>query len=255
MKYILRLFRHFWAVWGLLYFILVALVLFPVTYVAIRLSSGKGKFRAGMGMTRFWATILLYGMGMPPKTSNAYLVKQHQPAIIVTNHVSQIDILASAATIPINFKYLSKKEVTRLPVVGYLVRQLHVLVDRKDKESRGESINEMVRQVQAGHTLNIYPEGTRNKGPALLKGFYDGAFRLAISTQRPIIPMTILNNWNRENQHTKVQLNPGPVRVIFDKPVSTAGYTMRDIPKLKMKVRKTMMERLEPIHGKEYSIS
>ncbi len=254
MKLIKRVFGHLWALWALIYFIALAIPLFPLTYLSIRLAPAKKRFDVGMWYSRYWSKLLLLGFGMPVKTYGKSIVKENVPCIIASNHVSQLDILVSAAAIPINFKFLSKKEVKKVPVVGYLVTVLHILVDRQNPESRKASMEEMIRQVQAGHSVNIYLEGTRNKGPRLLKDFYDGAFRLAVATQRPIVVQSIGNTWNRENKNRPFQLFPGIIRVWFDGPVSTRGRSEADIPLLKEEVRKLMLKRLEAVHGKEYSL-
>ncbi len=255
MKILKIIFGYIWAIWALIWFILLAIPLFPLTYLSIRLAPPSKKFDVGMWYSRFWSKLLLFGFGMPVKVYNKEIVRENAPCIIVSNHVSQLDILVSAASIPINFKFLSKKEVRKIPIVGYLVKVLHILVDRKNPESRKASMEEMIRQVQAGHTLNLYIEGTRNKGPQLLKDFYDGAFRLAIATQRPIIVHTIANTWNRENKNRPFRLYPGIIKVYFDGPIRTEALTEQDIPKLKEEVRKIMLSRLEPIQGREYSLS
>ncbi len=254
MKWIKRIFGHLWAIWALIWFIALAIPLFPLTYLSIRFAPAKKRFDVGMWYSRYWSKLLLLGMGMPVRSYGKEIVKSNAPCIIASNHVSQLDILVSAAAIPINFKFLSKKEVQKVPVVGYLVTVLHILVDRQNPESRKASMEEMIRQVDAGHSVNIYLEGTRNKGPRLLKDFYDGAFRLAVATQRPIVVQTISNTWNRENKNRPFRLFPGIIRVYFDGPVPTRGLNEGDIPMLKEQVREMMLKRLEAVHGKEYSL-
>jgi 1-acyl-sn-glycerol-3-phosphate acyltransferase len=68
-----------------------------------------------------------------------------------------------------------------------------VLVDRKDHNSRKESYDKMIWVLNNGLDMLIYPEGTRNKTNEPLKSFYDGAFKLSIEAQKPIIPVVLLN--------------------------------------------------------------
>jgi 1-acyl-sn-glycerol-3-phosphate acyltransferase len=85
----------------------------------------------------------------------------------------------------------------------------------------------------------IFPEGTRNKTTKPLKEFYDGAFRLAIETQLPILPMVMCNTkamWGNE----KFLIRPVDLKAIYLKPISTNGLTENDIQSLKEQVYKLM---------------
>lgn len=181
------------------------------------------------------------------------LFDKSQSYVIVCNHVSQLDILLCLATIPIDYKFLSKIEALKIPVIGYCVRQLHLLVDRSNPDSRAESMQKMIRTIDSGISVLIYPEGTRNKGPKLVKDFYEGAFRLAIHTQQPLLPMTILDNWRRQNAHMTNTMSPGRMRVLFDAPISTKGLSEADIPTLQVKVQAIMEGHLREIYGEVYT--
>lgn len=246
-----RILRHLWAFWAILWFGLVALVLLPITALAMKLARKGRQLVAGQSIIKVWAKILLWGMGMPITVRG----KEHIPresCIFVVNHVSMLDILANVACIPPNTMWLSKKEVTKIPVAGYLVKRLHLLVDRSSKESRRQAMRDMQQAMANGYSLNLYPEGTRNKGPQLVKSFYDGAFQLAVQTGKPIVPITILDNWKRQNGHMPLQLRPGRVRIVFDPPIDTTGTTEQDIDRLKKQVAGIMRGHLEPVYGKEY---
>ena len=111
---------------------------------------------------------------------------------------------------------------------------------------------DMHEALKKGYSLNLYPEGTRNKGPELLKSFYNGAFQLAVQTHKPLVPVTILDNWKRQNGHMPLQLRSGRIRIVFDPPIDTAGTTEADINRLKEQVADIMRSHLEPVYGKEY---
>jgi len=248
-----RIFRHLIAFWAVLWFALVAILLFPITALVMKLAGKDRVVVAGQSITKPWARILLLGMGMPLFSRGKENIPDG-PCIFVVNHISMLDILANMACVPTNTVWLSKKEVAKMPVVGYLVKNLHLLVDRSNKESRRQSMQDMLEVLEKGYRLNLYPEGTRNKGPALLKSFYDGAFQLAVQTHLPLVPITILDNWKRQNGHMPLQLRPGSIRLVFDPPIDTSGTTEQDIPALKQQVIDIMQGHLEKVYGKEYPV-
>lgn len=246
-----RVLRHLLAFWAAIWFVLLAIPLLPLTALVMKLAGKDRQLVAGQSVIKVWARILLLGMGMPLSVRG----KDNIPAeacIFVVNHVSQLDILANVACIPTNTMWLSKKEVAKIPVAGYLVKRLHLLVDRSSKESRRQSMRDMQEALEKGYSLNLYPEGTRNKGPQLLKSFYNGAFQLAVQTHKPLVPITIIDNWKRQNGHMPLQLRPGRIRVVFDPPINTTGTTEADIDRLKEEVANTMRSHLEPVYGEEY---
>lgn len=245
--------QHVWALYAVLIFLAVALFFLPVLYLVLKFS-GTRAFSRGSAIVRWWARCYLVLFGMPWMVRGALHIRPHQPYVIVSNHVSQLDILLAIVAIRGNFKFLSKQEATKIPVIGYCVKQLHLLVDRSRKDSRSESMKKMMAAIESGISVLIYPEGTRNKGPQFVKDFYDGAFRLAIKTQQPILPMTLLDDWKRQNGHMAFRLQPGRMRVIFDEPIPTSGMTEADIPALKAKVKALMEAHLQKVYGETYHI-
>lgn len=249
----MRLLRHVWAIYAVIVFLGLAIFFLPVLYLTLKIA-GEKAFTRGSAIVRFWAKCYLVLFGMPWSSKGKHHFQPDQPYVIVSNHVSQLDILLCIVTIPIDFKFLSKKEAEKIPVIGYCAKQLHLLVDRSQKNSRAESMKKMVNAITTGTSVLIYPEGTRNKGPQLIKNFYDGAFRLAVKTQQPLLPMTILDDWKRQNGHMFLQLSPGRMRVRFDAPIPTQGMTEADIPALKAQVQAIMEGHLREVYGEAYGV-
>lgn len=249
----MKILRHIWFVYVVTVFLVVAIPFLPLLYITLKISGAKA-FQRGSAIVRFWAKCYLLLFGMPWYAKGKSTFDKNQPYVIVSNHVSQLDILLCLATVPIDYKFLSKIEALKVPVIGYCVRQLHLLVDRSNKDSRAESMHKMTRAMDSGTSVLIYPEGTRNKGPQLVKDFYDGAFRLAIHTQQPLLPMTILDNWHRQNAHMPKEMTPGKMRVVFNTPIPTKGLTEADIPALKEKVKAIMEGHLRAVYGEKYVV-
>jgi 1-acyl-sn-glycerol-3-phosphate acyltransferase len=111
----------------------------------------------------------------------------------------------------------------------------------------------MQEHLQVGHSIHIYVEGTRNKTNELLQDFYDGAFRLAIATQRPIVTLTICGSDKISTPKQPFVGSPGSVHCIWEAPISTEGMTLEDLPRLKAMARDRLLHNLEQYHA-EYHL-
>lgn len=166
--------------------------------------------------------------------------------IIVSNHCSAIDFMANALAYPGAYKYLAKAELAKVPLFGYVVKKLCVLVDRTNNRSKAESVNILKDTLAAGYSIFLYPEGTRNRGDeASLGVFHNGAFKIAIQTQTPIAVQTIIDSRNITKTGSSLDLSPGTIKIIWEEPIEVEGLKISDIPQLKEKVRNVMLEKLK----------
>ena len=151
--------------------------------------------------------------------------------------------MLNAMAFPRAYKYLAKKELAQVPIFGFIVRQLCVLVDRGNAESRRKSIQYLQKTLKEGYSIFLYPEGTRNQTEDLLQLFQKGAFKLAIQTGTPIAVQTIVGI-ERISGKGAYNLCPGVVDVVWSKPIATEGLEVRDLPELIEEVRNLMLENL-----------
>lgn len=177
--------------------------------------------------------------GIRMKISGLENFQSGQSYIITGNHSSNLDLLNAAYFLPLKTKALAKIQIKKIPVLGYLFGIVSVFVDRHDKESRLKSINDLKKWLNKGYSIFIYPEGTRNTTNKPLKDFYDGAFRMAIETQQPILPVCVINGKKIWAPKT-YWLKPGTMKAIYLPPVSTLGMHEGDIPQLKEKIYRMM---------------
>ncbi|MGB1247882.1 MAG: lysophospholipid acyltransferase family protein, partial [Chitinophagales bacterium] len=143
------------------------------------------------------------------------------------------------------FKFLGKQEADRLPFFSTIIHAFCVLVDRSDKTSRKNSYVKMKREMNKGFSVFLYIEGTRNRTTAPVKDFYDGAFRLAIEMQKPIVVNTLVGIRQINPPTSFFTISPGIITSHWDIPISTVGMTLGDIPALKEQVKQMMIKRLE----------
>lgn len=167
-------------------------------------------------------------------------LKKNGVYIFVSNHTSLLDVPFCAIVTPVTFRYLSKEELTKVPLFGYIIRKLYLSVNRKDEVSRARSLEKMKQSLQDGISIYLFPEGTRNKTNEPLKKFYDGAFKLSLETGIPLVPMTIRNSGNLLKGF---KLKPGTIECLWSDPI----YPRKEdsIESLKEQVRLVMLKDLQ----------
>lgn len=237
----LKVLRGAWAVYGILAFGIQLLLWIPVMLVSFLLL-GRRAERAMIWIGHHMiAPLTLFLVGVRRTQHGREMLAGKGPFVIVSNHRSFLDILINAASFPDIYKFLSKKEMTKIPVWGFVVGRLCILVDRKSPESRAASMERMREALQAGYSILLYPEGSRNRTHAPLGDYFDGAFRLAAETGFPLAIMT-LNDPRRCNDPRKgLHLQPGHVDVHWDLILETDG---RPLAELKAETRALMTQHL-----------
>ena len=161
--------------------------------------------------------------------------------VFVANHLSMLDIPTYALACNNTFRFLSKAELGKVPLLGYVIRKLYITVDRNNKSDRSKSLEKMLSSLREGISVFLAPEGTRNTTADPLLEFKDGAFRLAIAAQIPVAVLTIKNSAKLLSPLKTFEMKPGTITCRWSVPVETKGMTENDLPLLKEKVRNEMI--------------
>lgn len=164
--------------------------------------------------------------------------------VIVGNHRSSLDFIVNAAAFPGVYRYLAKQELQKIPVFGWVVKKMCLIVDRSSAMSRARSVINLKQQLAEGWSIFIYPEGSRNNTADALGDFHDGAFRVAIQTGAPLAIQTLVNVRDVIPLNTSLELRPGILRIVWEKPIETAGLRQDNMAALKDQVRALMESRL-----------
>ncbi len=159
--------------------------------------------------------------------------------IYVSNHTSFLDLPGLRLLIPGEFRPIAKKELLKLPVFGLIVKSATVVVDRSNPQSRKKSMEKIREILSHGISALIFAEGTQNRTKEILQPFKDGAFRIAIDTQLPIVPMVVVGAGKLMPPGTG-NLCPGKIKIIVGKEVTVTGLTPDDAQMLKQKTFETM---------------
>lgn len=146
-------------------------------------------------------------------------IKKTKSYIYVSNHTSFLDLPGIAMTIRGQFRPLAKKELLKIPVFGWITRATCVVVDRSNNESRKKSMNYLKEILNLGINILIFPEGTQNRTREIMQPFKDGAFRIAVDTQKPMLPMVVLGAGKLMPPGT-IRLRPGRIKIVVGKEIS-----------------------------------
>lgn len=239
------LFKSIWGIWAAMIF---SISLFPagLSYFLVFLFAGKrAPHIAHKFLSRKWAGILLFLYGIRLKILHEDLLDPTVTYVFVANHRSQLDIPAYALSCHHVFRFLAKMELSKIPLLGYIIRKLYISVDRSDKAARARSMDEMMQSLREGASVFICPEGTRNKTSAPLLDFREGAFRLAITAQVPLAVLVVQGSDKLLSPLRPIQLKPGTITCTWIRVIPTTGMNENMIPPLKEEVMNLMTEYLK----------
>jgi 1-acyl-sn-glycerol-3-phosphate acyltransferase len=236
--------RALWKLFFILNFVAGLIVLFPV--FAVLLTKRK-RYTAAFRLMRFWARWVAHVPGVFVSIRRE-CPKEELPeaCIYVANHASYLDIVLSYIAIPKYFVYMGKMEIEKAPLLRIFFRDMNIYVDRKTRSGSYAAFVAAGQKLAKGESIFIYPEGTiESRGN--LKPFKNGAFRMAIEHQVPIVPVTFKNNWKllQNGGFFKSHGRPGLAKIVVHKPVSTKGLTEADLVSLRHSVRETILNELK----------
>ncbi|MFC6877311.1 lysophospholipid acyltransferase family protein [Flavobacterium myungsuense] len=230
----------FWTLWRIWFYIMMGIpiiIMLPFLLVSILKEKWYSYFFI---MARIWAKCILYGSGFYYKVEREQQLESGSSYMFVANHTSMADIMLMLAVVKHPFVFVGKKELSKIPLFGFFYKRTCILVDRGSQRSRMEVFNRAERRLKQGLSICIFPEGgVPSDETILLDSFKDGAFRLAIEHQIPIVPMTFADNKERFS-YTFFSGSPGLMRVKVHSFVSTIGKTIenkKDIKEVKEEAR------------------
>lgn len=244
-----RLFRFVFALYGLLVFSISLLLVFPGYYLIFSTMGKKGPAIAHQ-FSRLWARVVFALLLIRVKVKGTEWIKPDQTYVFIGNHQSLLDIPLFAIACKNTIRFLAKEELTKIPVMGYVIRKVYVTVKRSDKSNRNKSKVALMNSLQEKISIFLCPEGTRNKTNEPLLEFRDGAFLLAIEAQVPIAFITVMNTKELLPPTRLDQLSPGILHGIWNESIPTLGMTESDMPALKERVHNEMLKNIQ--HFKQH---
>jgi 1-acyl-sn-glycerol-3-phosphate acyltransferase len=240
-----------WTIWGAIVFFGILALYMPVVIFPAIINNERLKDYVWQSL-RFIARFILFLWGIRIEIRNKHLRDAKGQFVYVPNHRSYLDAVVASACIPNRVKYLGKAEILKWPLVGFILKHYHIAVKRNDAGSRSLSLEQMDALVKSGASLCIFPEGTCNTTTDLLKKFHEGAFKIAVPNQIPLVPLTFIGT-GELMPRSGFLLKPGKVIVYWNEPISTTGYSLADIPDLVYQVREALISNLKKHYPHGYA--
>ena len=190
-----------------------------------------------------WAKAILWVCGVKVIVKGLDNVESSVPRIYMTNHQSYFDILAVLACLPVDFKFILKKELVKIPIFGFAMKSArYIPIDRENPRKAIKSMNEAAEKIRNGSSVLIFPEGTRSID-GRIQPFRPGGFHLALKSGCDLVPITIVNS-HKIVPKGSLRIEKGSFTMNFDKPIPVKGYSRKDMDKLMNLVRETMISRM-----------
>jgi 1-acyl-sn-glycerol-3-phosphate acyltransferase len=192
-------------------------------------------------LASLWAKILLLICNIKVKVVGEENLLRGKPQIFMANHQSDFDILISLAHIPVQFRWIAKKELFAIPVFGAAMRSAgYIEIDRGNHEKALQSIDEAALRIRGGKSIMTFPEGTRSRDGEI-KTFKQGAFHLAIKSGVPIVPVSIIGS-GRIMPKRSLRIKPGQIKMVIGEPINVVNYDIEKRHELIEKVRNEIIK-------------
>lgn len=220
------------------YFALITFLGFLVLYPGFLYTLTHPKrYHLGHRLRRFWGRWLFLGGFIKVKQFMEEPIDDSKAYVITPNHTSKLDIVTLTVKLKLDFNFMAKIELAKVPVFGIFFRTIDIAVDRKSARHSAMAYQKAKDQLMKHKkSIVIFPQGTIPVYTPKLGKFKDGAFKMAIESQSDILPVTIIHNWRILPDYGGFHFRPGTVLQFIHKPIPTAGMTDEDLPALKQKV-------------------
>lgn len=191
-----------------------------------------------------WAKMILFASPLKVTINGLSNVDPSKSYIYMCNHQSNYDIPVLMGCLPVQFRWLAKAELFKIPIFGRGMRSAgYISIDRFNRESAFESISEAAERIKGGVSVMIFPEGTRSID-GKIRPFKKGGFVLAVDARVPIIPV-VLHGTRSIMRKGKLRITPGHVTMNILPPVDTSGYTLESKDELIEQVRTIICDNFE----------
>ncbi|MDQ1330685.1 MAG: 1-acyl-sn-glycerol-3-phosphate acyltransferase [Thermodesulfobacteriota bacterium] len=191
-----------------------------------------------------WARSILAASPIEVTVTGLSNIDPAKSYVYMSNHQSNYDIPVLLGHLPVQFRWLAKIELFRIPLFGYAMKRAgYICIDRSNRESAFESLKKAAGIIRDGVSVMIFPEGTRSRD-GNIGSFKKGGFVLAIESGVPILPVIIRGTFSVMPK-SRLLIKPGKVTLEILKPVETTGFTRETKDALMEKIGNIMREHVE----------
>ncbi|MCM0042801.1 MAG: 1-acyl-sn-glycerol-3-phosphate acyltransferase [Algoriphagus sp.] len=212
---------RFYTYYAALAFVLTFALLFPAFLLCIWVPHWQ-KF--GRKINQYWAKIYFSLILLPVKVELEAKLEKGKPYIFLANHFSYLDV-AMMGLVPGDAIFVGKASIRKVPFFGYYFKNLHIAVDRNRVKSRAETMRRAGFALDRGSSMVLFPEGgIYTQDPPHLVPFKNGAFRLALEKQIPIIPVTLSYNHVILADQKELILKRIPAKMVLHQALNPSDY-------------------------------
>lgn len=192
-------------------------------------------------VARIWAKGILRVAGVKVVVRGLGHIDSGRSRIYMSNHQSLFDIPILLAHLPVQFRWLAKAELFRIPVFGQaMARAGYISIDRADRRSAFKSLTRAARMIKDGVSVLIFPEGTRSNDGAV-QPFKKGGFVLAVDSGVPVMPVITLGP-HEIMPKGSLTITPGNALVEIRPPIDAGQYGRKTKDHLLARVRREIIE-------------
>ena len=198
----------------------------------------------GHRIGQIWARSILFGSRVGVTIKGLKRISPGRPYIYMSNHQSNFDIPVLLGCLPVQFRWLAKEELFRIPIFGSSMRKCgYISIDRSDRRKAIRSLKLAAETIRGGVSVMIFPEGTRSRDGSI-QPFKKGGFVLALESGVPIVPLVIHRTFAIMAKNS-LRIQPCDVVLEVLEPIDTSEYTHRQKDALINRVRQRICEAFE----------
>jgi 1-acyl-sn-glycerol-3-phosphate acyltransferase len=192
-------------------------------------------------IARVWSRILLRVSGLKVTVEGTGKISPAGSCVIASNHLSLMDTPLVLAHIPLQFRFLAKRGLFKVPFIGYHLRRAgHIQIPRDDPRGSLKAMSETARLIrERGISALVFPEGGRSTD-GRLQEFKAGAAYIAIKAGVPIVPVAIRGTLEVLPLGS-VHVRPGNATLLVGDPIPTVGLNLHDRERLTAEVRQKIL--------------
>jgi len=248
MYYLLQPLR---VIWKAYFFVLFALTL-TVYYLPMRWALQKpSRFYKAFRFMRAWSWWLMTLTGLFVRRRGGNNLPDG-PFIICPNHSSYLDIISMYRVFRRYLVFMGKTEINTWPLFHiFFSSGMNISVNRESLRGARNAFEHAKEELRKGHNVVIYPEGTIPKSAPKMIPFKNGAFKLSMEENIPIVPVTFTRNFMRLQAGPALKRlgGPGMVEAIIHDPVYPKDYADKGMTAMKKDIFATIEKPLKERYG------
>ena len=200
----------------------------------------------GHRFARLWGKVALWANRVKVSVEGMENLRGEGPFIFMSNHQGSYDIFVLLGHLPFQFKWLAKKELFSIPILGWAMAAAgYISIDREGTRETVEAMNKAAERIRDGMSVVIFPEGSRSPD-GTIQPFKKGGFTLAIKSKVPIVPLALTGSRDIMPKE-RLTASSGEIRIRIGRPIETIQHSTKDRKDLMEKVRETILENFRVI--------